>query len=98
MRIARTETIRSDSAGVQARAAEADRVGVAVEQEWMSDPMAALWDRRHDRLDEVRRPIGGTWRTPLGVDTRGPGLSGDPGEDCNCVCATALRVVPARPV
>lgn len=97
LRIARTETIRSDSAGVQARAAEAERVGVDVEQEWMSDPMAALWDRRHDRLDGARRPIGGQWRTPLGVDTRGPGLSGDPGEDCNCVCATALRVVQVKP-
>lgn len=97
LRIARTETIRADSAGVQARAAEAGRVGVPVEQEWMSDPMAALWDRRHDRLDAERRPIGGTWRTPLGVETRGPGLSGDPGEDCNCVCATSLRVLPARP-
>jgi hypothetical protein len=94
LRIARTETIRSDSAGVQARGAEATRVGVEVEQGWLSDPMAAMWDRRHDRLDGETRPLGGTWRTPLGVETRGPGLSGDPGEDCNCVCATALVVKP----
>jgi hypothetical protein len=94
LRIARTETIRSDSAGVQARGAEATRVGVEVEQGWLSDPLAAMWDRRHDRLDGETRPLGGTWRTPLGVETRGPGLSGDPGEDCNCVCATALVVKP----
>ena len=86
--------VRSDSAGVQARAAEAERVGVDVEQDWLSDPLAAMWERRHDKLDEQTRPIGGTWTTPLGVVTRGPGLSGDPGEDCNCVCATALKVKP----
>lgn len=94
LRIARTETVRSESAGTQARYAEAEAKGIRVAQEWLSDAYAAQFDRRHDRMDGKRVDVGEHFVLPSGVRTLGPGLSGDVSEDVNCRCA--LRPVVSR--
>lgn len=95
-RIARTETLRSQESGYERRIWRASTVGVPIlGNEWLSDPVAAKWKRRHDLLHGVKVPLGGVFRYPTsGITTAGPGLSGDPGEDINCRCARRAWLRP----
>lgn len=85
LRIARTETVRAQSSGTNARYRKAEEAGVRLEQEWVTARDAEVRDS-HRRLDRVRVPVGATWELGSGIRTAGPGLSGDPGEDINCRC------------
>jgi len=90
--IARTETVRAQSEGTSARYEAAAAAGVQLEQEWLSARDSHVRDS-HRALDGQRVPVGATWSIPGGPETRGPGLSGDPGEDINCRCAVSPVVV-----
>jgi len=88
LRIARTENVRSQESGYEARIGRAVEAGVPITGHgWLSDPLAAQWPRRHDKMHDVIAPIGTLFVLPSGVSTKGPGLSGDPGEDVHCRCA-----------
>lgn len=96
-RIGRTETLRAQESGYQRRLFRAAANGVPIiGDEWMSDPLAAQWPRRHDLLDGVVVPLGGVFRYPSGVTTAGPGLSGVPGEDISCRCARRAKLAPRQ--
>jgi hypothetical protein len=84
-RIARTETVRAQSSGQSARYAEASRVGVQLELEWVTARDEAVRST-HRPLDRQRVSVGGTWTLPSGATTSGPGLSGVASEDINCRC------------
>ncbi len=87
-RVSRTENVRSQESGYERRIERARAGGVPIiGHRWLSDPMAARWERRHDLVHGQVAPIGGLFRLPSGVQTQGPGLSGDPGEDIHCRCA-----------
>lgn len=86
LRIARTETVRSDSAGTKARYESAIEAGYTVKQEWLTARDSHVRDS-HRALDQVVVEIGQVFTFPGGPSTEGPGLSGDPSEDCNCRCA-----------
>jgi hypothetical protein len=92
LRIARTETVRAQSSGTNARYAQAAEQGVQLEQEWITARDAAVRDS-HRPLDRVTVPVGGSWTLPSGRQTTGPGLSGVVGEDINCRCGRRPRVV-----
>lgn len=94
-RVGRTETLRAQSSGYQRRVWRAHSVGVPIlGNEWLSDPIAAEWPRRHDLLHGVKVPLGGQFRYPSGALTDGPGLSGVAGEDINCRCARRAWLAP----
>ena len=90
--IARTETVRAQSEGVAARYGVAAEAGIQLEQEWLAARNGDTRDS-HRAMDGQRAPVGGVFRFPSGVEARGPGLSGDPGEDINCRCAVRAVVV-----
>jgi hypothetical protein len=92
LRVARTETVRAETAGTNARYDEAVAVGLEFEEEWLSDPSAAQWDRRHDLMDGVTVEPGAMFTLPDGTPTRGPGLSGVAGHDVNCRCGKSAKV------
>lgn len=95
--ITRTEAVRADSVGTLSRYSAAEARGLVVEQEWMSDPMAAQWDRHHETLDGILKRPGESWTFASGISATGPGLSGDPGEDCNCGCGVRPKVIRKKP-
>ena len=96
LRIGRTENVRSQESGYEARIGRAVEAGVPITGHgWLSDPLAAQWPRRHDRMHDVIAPLGQLFVLPSGVSTRGPGLSGDPNEDINCRCGRR-PVIAAR--
>lgn len=87
LRVARTENVRSQESGYDRRIGRAVAEGVPIiGNGWLSDPLAARWPRRHDKMHRVVAPLGELFTLPSGVQTAGPGLSGDPGEDVNCRC------------
>jgi hypothetical protein len=90
--IARTETVRSQTLGTDARFAQAVSEGVQLEEEWLSARDSEVRDH-HRALDGKRVPVGGSWTFPNGTSTRGPGLSGRPEEDCNCRCAKRAKLL-----
>lgn len=89
MRIARTEVVRAQESGYDRRVLRAVATGLNITgNEWMSDPLAAQWPRRHDLLDGKTAPVGGMFTMPIsGVESAGPGLSGQADEDIHCRCA-----------
>lgn len=84
--IARTETVRAQSDGANARYREAAASGMDLRLEWLSARDQHVRPE-HRALDGQTVAVSGRWRFPGGVETTGPGLSGDPGQDCNCRCA-----------
>lgn len=90
--IARTETVRAQSEGTNARYEAAVAAGIALQREWLS---ARDSHTREDHLavDGQRVAIDEPWVFPNGVSTRGPGLSGTPAEDVNCRCAVRAVVL-----
>ena len=90
--IARTETVRAQSLGTDARYTQAQAEGVELEQEWLS---ARDSNVRHDHraIDGQRVKIGAMWTFPSGISTPGPGCSGRAEEDINCRCAKRAIVL-----
>lgn len=87
LQVARTENVRSQESGYQRRIEWSASEGIPiVGHEWLSDPLAAMFDRVHNLMHGKTAPIGGKFTLPSGVVTEGPGLSGVAGEDINCRC------------
>lgn len=91
LRIARTETVRSQTGATQRRWGRAVAEGLPIEQEWLTARDLAVRDS-HRPMEGQRRRHGMKFTLPSGVQTPGPGLSGVPGEDINCRCAVTARV------
>lgn len=91
LRIARTETVRSQTGATQRRWGRAVAEGLPIEQEWLTAGDLAVRDS-HRPMEGQRRRHGMKFTLPSGVQTTGPGLSGVPGEDINCRCALTARV------
>lgn len=91
LRIARTETVRSQTGATQRRWGRAVAEGLPIEQEWLTARDLAVRDS-HRPMEGQRRRHGMKFTFPSGVQTPGPGLSGVPGEDINCRCALTARV------
>jgi len=97
LRVARTENVRSQESGYGRRIDRAAAMGVPIiGHGWLSDPLAAMFDRRHDLMHRKTVALGGRFVLPSGVETEGPGLSGVPGEDINCRCARYAVVAKGR--
>lgn len=90
LRIARTESVRAQSAGELDRWSEAADLGIELDQEWMSASDRAVRDS-HAIMDGQVVPVGSDFKLPSGVMTPGPGLSGVPEEDINCRCGRKVR-------
>lgn len=91
LRVARTETVRSQTGATQRRWGRAVAEGLPIEQEWLTARDLAVRDS-HRPMEGQRRRHGMKFTFPSGVQTPGPGLSGVPGEDINCRCALTARV------
>ena len=89
--IARTETVRAQADGANARYRQAAAEGVELELEWLSARDSNVRPEHRD-IDGQRIAVSGRFRFGDGVETTGPGLSGDPSHDCNCRCASVARV------
>lgn len=81
-----TETVRAQSEGTDSRFKAAEAAGIALEQEWLSARDDSTRDS-HRAIDGQRVAVGELFLFPSGIQTRGPGLSGVPGEDIHCRCA-----------
>lgn len=93
LRVARTENVRSQESGYQRRIERSASEGIPiVGHEWLSDPLAGLFDRLHNLMHGKTAPIGGVFTLPSGVTTEGPGLSGVAGEDINCRCCRRAKI------
>jgi len=86
MRIVRTEAHRAQVQGRLDAFSHAEAEGVKFDEQWV----ATLDDKTRDTHQEMDGQIAvdKVFTLPSGLQTMGPGLSGDPAEDINCRCST----------
>src|SRR5690625_3745514 len=91
IRIARTEAHRVQVAGRRESLEHAEEMGIEGVYVWD----ATLDDRTresHQDMDGQEADENGIFTLPSGVQTEGPGLSGEPSEDINCRCSLRYEI------
>lgn len=94
LRVARTESARAQESGALRRYQRAEAAGFTVGREWLTSLDTHVRDT-HRPMEGQIVGVGESFTYPSGATTMGPGLSGDPGEDCNERCCTRAVVSKA---
>lgn len=94
IRIVRTETHRAANQArvisVEDSVQSAERLGFTPQTIWNCSNVNSR--DSHLNLDGTAADDNGLWTFDSGVQTKGPGLSGDPGEDINCRCFITVEI------
>jgi len=83
-RLIETEMHRAATEGDLLAISRAEKKGVKYRRIWRASPQG--WPRDHQSMDGQEADDDDLFVYPSGNQSEGPGLSGDPADDCNCKC------------